>query len=194
MRTLKTLKIVAAIALTLGLATAQGVTLIYGNAGGGSTNPANAAQLMTSNSAVVASAVVTATCTTFTTSGAFAFGTYTSGQQANVDTSMQVAANCTAGSPYTMYISAGSNYNMSGFTGWRALSNGGTGYLAYAVYVNNPGNALWGDYAGSAGLGSGLSAVGTGSSQSYTVAARIPGGQAVPTGNYTDNVVATLAY
>lgn len=193
MRTLKTLKIVTAIALTLGLATAQGVTIIYGNTGVGSADPLNAAQLMTANSAVVASAVVTATCTAFTTTGAFAFGPYTSGQQANVDATMQVTANCTTGSPYTMYISAGSNYNQSSFTGWRALTNG-TGYLAYAVYVNNPGNALWGDYLGSAGLGSGLSAVGTGSPQSYTVAARIPGGQAVPTGNYTDNVVATLVY
>ncbi len=194
MRTLKTLKIVTAIALTLGLATAQGVTIIYGNATGGDPVLGNAAQLMTTNAAVVASAVVTAQCTAFTTTGAFAFGTYTSGQQANVDTTMQVTANCTTGSPYTMYISAGSNYNASTFTGWRALSNGGTGYLAYAVYVNNPGNALWGDYLGSAGLGSGLSAVGTGSPQSYTVAARIPGGQAAPTGNYTDNVVATLVY
>lgn len=182
MKNLNTLKIVTAIALTLGFGSAQAATITaLGN-------------LMSASSAVGVSAVVTATCNSFTANGQFAFGNYTSGQQANVDSTTTVTANCTTGSAYTMFISAGSNYNQSTWTGLRNLAVAGTtNYLAYFVYVNNPGNALWGDGV-NAPLGSGLAAVGNGANQTYTVAARIPGGQTAVVGNYTDNLVATLVY
>lgn len=171
MRNLKTLKVLTAIALTLGFANAQ-------------------AQTATATLAVGAN--VAASCSNFTSAGGLAFGAYANSNPTNVDANTTVTANCTNGSAYTIAMSAGSYYNSSSYAGWRALANAGS-RLAYGVWVNNPGGALWGDGL-NAPLGSVLSGTGNGANQTYTVAGRIPAGQAAIPGAYSDSVTATLTY
>jgi len=173
MKNVNTLKIVAAVALALGFGSAQAGTMTIG---GG----------------LAVGSTVTASCSAFTSTGGLAFGPYMNNQQANVDTTTTVSATCTTGTGYSIAIGAGTGYNMSTYGNWRSLTNGAS-HLGYAVYVNNVGNALWGD-GPNAPLGSPLSATGNGIVQPYTVAGRIPGGQAAITGTYADNVTATLTY
>jgi len=171
MKSFNTLKIVSAIALTLGFGNAQATTA-------------------TANLAVGAN--VAASCSNFTAAGGLPFGAYANNNPTNVDATTTVTATCTTGTAYTIGMSAGLHYNASSYVGWRALANGNS-YLGYGVYVNNPGNAPWGDGV-NAPLGSVLSATGNGAAQPYTVAGRIPAGQGAVPGGYGDTVVATLTY
>jgi len=171
MRTSNTLKLAVAAALALGYGYVQAV-------------PISATLPVTSS--------VTSTCS-FGTGNNLAFGPYVSGQAANVDSATgQVSANCSAGTPYSIAMGNGLNWNLSPFgLNNRALGNGTGGYLAYIMYVNNVGNAQWGDNVNNGAVYSG---VGTNVAQLVTVAGRINGGQTAPAGNYTDAVVATLTY
>ncbi len=183
MRTLKTLKIVAVIAMTLGLATAQAVTTVpLGPLG---------------SSAVTASAVAAASCTSFTNTGTLTFaGGYTSGQAANIDSSaVLLTANCTSGTVYTIQVTAGSNFGLGPWGGgYRALSNG-TNYLSYGVYYGPiASNVFWGDGVHGS-LGAVHGGVGSGSAQPYTLNARLYGGQTAVDGVYGDpGLTATITF
>lgn len=175
MKNLNTLKIVTAIALTLGFGSAQAATIV-------------ATGSMTVGSTVAAS------CSAFAQGAGFGFAAYTNLSPTNVDATTTVTATCTAGTPYTMAVSAGTHYNAAGGMGggWRNLQNGTTltSFLGYAVYQDAARTIFWGD-----GVNGSLGAVapGTGTA-TYTLYGRIPANQAAVIGSYTDTVVASLTY
>jgi spore coat protein U-like protein len=183
MRTLNTLKIVAVIAMALGLATAQAGSLSAGALGTG---------------AVTATAVAAANCTSFTNSNALAFGSYASGQVANVDsTQVTLTATCTPGTVYTIQVTAGSNFGLGPWGGgYRALkATNSANYLSYGVYYGSiASNAFWGD-----GVNGSLGAVhgGTGNNQAqlYYLNARLYGGQTAVADTYGDaSLTATISF
>jgi Spore Coat Protein U domain len=181
MRTLKTLKIVAAIAMTLGFATAQAAIT------------SGAAAALGTGSMVAASVVVPATCNGFITSGTLSFAPYVSGQVANVDaTPLTLTANCNVGTVYAIHVSAGSNYGLGPWGGgYRALkATGSANYLSYGVYYGAIAtNVFWGDGVNGS-LGATHGGTGNGLDQSYTLNARLYSGQAAVEASYGD---ATLA-
>ncbi|MDO8351658.1 MAG: spore coat U domain-containing protein, partial [Gallionella sp.] len=124
------------------------------------------------------------------------FAPYTNYSATHVDASTNVTATCTAGTPYTMAVSAGANYNAAGGMGggWRNLANGAS-YLGYGIYQDAAYTTFWGSgVAGQGSLGAVKSATGTGVAANHMVYGRIPSGQAAVLGGYTDAVVATLTY
>lgn len=183
MRTLNTLKIVAVIAMTLGLATAQAGSLSAGALGTG---------------AVTATAVAAASCTSFTNAGALSFGTYASGQVANVDSSpVTLTATCNTGTVYTIQVTAGSNFGLGSWGGgYRALKAATTNnYLSYGVYYGAiAGNVFWGDGVNGS-LGAVHGGVGNGAPQPYTLNARLYGGQTAVAEVYSDaGLTATVTF
>jgi spore coat protein U-like protein len=179
MKNITTLKIVTAIALTLGFASAQAVTM-------------NATGTAMSTS-LSATAAVTGSCSAFTSAGGFPFTAYASNSATPVDATTTVSATCTSGTPYTMAISAGSHLSSGTWGGYRALIGSAGGYLSYSVTVATPAGAFWGDGV-NGGLGAVLGATGTGAAQTFTVSGRIMAGQVATVGTYSDTVVASLTY
>ncbi len=113
------------------------------------------------------------------------FGNYT-GAVLNATTTIQVA--CTSGTSYTVGLNAGTAAGAT-VTKRSMTLNGGTTLLGYALYSNAGHSANWGNSSGSWVAGTGDNAI-----QNLTVYGQIPAGQSVPTGNYTDTIVATLTY
>lgn len=175
MKNLNTLKIVAAVALAMGLGSAQAVTV-----------PAVGTMAVTST--------VAASCSAFTQGSGFAFAPYTNNSATHVDANTTVSATCTLGTPYTMAVSAGANYSAAGGMGggWRNLKNGAS-YLGYGIYQNAAYTTFWGDGV-NGGLGTVKSGTGTGAADIHTVYGRIPSGQAAVVGAYADSVVASITY
>ncbi|MDO9010490.1 MAG: spore coat U domain-containing protein [Gallionella sp.] len=177
MKNVNTLKIVAAVALALGFGSAQAATIVAGGTMG-------------------VSSTVTASCSAFSQGAGFGFAGYTNNSATNVDATTSVTATCTAGTPYTMAVSAGTHYNAAGGMGggWRNLQNGTTltSFLGYGIYQDAGYTTFWGSGVGGQGsLGAVASGAGT---ASYTLYGRIPAGQAAVVGSYTDTVVASLTY
>ncbi len=178
MKNFNTLKIVTAIALALGFASAQAATTIVASGG-----------------TLAVGTTVSASCSAFTIAGGLAFGPYANNNPTPVDATNTVTATCTSGTPYTMAIDPGLNYGGAGggYAAFRALSNGTGGYLAYAVTMDTPAGAWWGNGVIPA-LGAVRSATGTGAPQTFTFAGRIPAFQPAPLGAYGDTLVASLTY
>lgn len=91
----------------------------------------------------------------------------------------------------TVALSPGGGGN---YAARRLLS--GTGQLAYQLYTDSARSTVWGD--GSAGTSvktdGYMLAVGVRVTRGYTVYGRIPAGQRVPAGTYTDAILVTLTY
>jgi spore coat protein U-like protein len=180
MRTLKTLKIVAAIAMTLGFATAQAAIT------------SGSAAALGTGGMVAASVVVPASCTSFSTSGTLAFAAYTSGQAANIDASpLTLTANCNVGTVYAIHVGAGGNLGLGPWGGYRALKAvNSANYLSYGVYYGaTANNVFWGDGV-NASLGATYGGTGNGAAQTYTLNARLYGGQTAVADNYGDAALA----
>jgi spore coat protein U-like protein len=62
--------------------------------------------------------------------------------------------------------------------------------LGYALYTDSGYSLIWDDIGG-ANVNSGT---GNGSAQNYTVYGKIPTGQYLAPGGYTDTVIATVSY
>ena len=141
----------------------------------------------TSNLAV--SATVPNNCTIST--AAISFGDYNSASANPLDQTGSVTITCTTGSAATIKLGQGSNAN-SGSTDsapQRRLTNGSNNFLSYQIYQDSGRSTVWGNTAGTA-----VPETGNGAAQSKTVYGRIPPGQNVPTGTYTDTVVAEVVF
>ncbi len=148
--------------------------------------PSAAAATATANLTVTAT--VTNNCTIST--APVAFGNYdpvVANASTSLDSTGTVTVACTKGATATVGLSLGSN--PSGST--RRLKDGGTNVLTYELYQDSGRSTVWGD-AGAALLSPG--AAPSKAPRSFTVYARVPSGQDVPAGNYTDTVVATVNF
>lgn len=143
--------------------------------------PARAGQ-STANMTVTAE--VAANC--LITANPLDFGSYDpvgAHASASLDGSSSLDVTCTDGTDAKIIFDMGT----SGGAG-RAMQNGAH-QLGYELYTDAARSTVWGaievearDYTG------------TGLQEALTVYGRIPAGQNVPAGSYTDNVIATIAF
>lgn len=117
------------------------------------------------------------------TGGTMAFGNYLSGQSSALDVTGQISyVNCNG--TLNFELDAG----QSGDINTRVMLSG-TNHLNYQLYRTAARNAVWGIGANSQGL-----TLLTPLSGNISVYGRIPGGQSVPAGSYTDLVNITMTF
>lgn len=115
--------------------------------------------------------------------GTMAFGQYLSGQTTNLDVGGQINyANCSGTLSFEL------DGGQSGDINNRAMRSGSNS-LNYQLYRNTARNAIWGTGSNAQGLQL-LQPL----SGKIDVYGRIPGGQTVPAGSYTDTVNITLTF
>jgi len=139
----------------------------------------------TSNLSV--SATVDNSCS-ITTSPA-SFGGYNPNYNAVAQGTIQ--ADCLTGSSATITLGQGANA-ASGSTDAspsRRLSNGSGSFLNYDLYQDSSATLIWGNTSGT-----GVVINDTGNGVTKEVNGKIPSGQNVPAGSYTDTVVATITF
>lgn len=137
--------------------------------------------LATTTASITAAAA--AICTV--TAGTLGFGTYNGTTAATAAAAISV--NCSNGAAYQVGLDDGLDPSATA----RRMAGPGGARLSYELYSNSARTLAWGD--GSA-LGARVSGTGSGSAQSLTVYGRIPAGQLVAAGSYTDSVVVTVEY
>ena len=161
-----------------------GVGLLAALAFGLPSTPAAAA---TATATMGVSATVQATCSITTTP--LAFPTYT-GAQDDSTGSLSVTVTCTDTTPYTIGLDAGLGTGATVTT--RTMTVGGVGAtLNYALFQDAGRSIPWGN---TPGTDTSASATGTGAAQLVTVYGRIPAGQLIAPGAYTDTITATVYY
>jgi spore coat protein U-like protein len=117
--------------------------------------------------------------------GTLGFGTY-NGSAAVLSTAT-VSVNCSNGGAYQVSLGAGGNANAA----TRRMAGPSSSFLAYELYRDSSRSLAWGD---GAAYGTRVSGTGSGSAQSLVVYGRIPAGQNVAAGSYSDSVVVTVEY
>ena len=145
-----------------------------------------AAQGPVTNLAVYASVVANCTITA-TTIGFGSYDPVTAHATANLDAQGSLTVACTKGVNPSVGLDNGTNG--TGESVRRLAGNGS--YLTYELYKEEARTNAWRN------LGSGLLSLGTAPSKSprtFPVFARLPGGQDVPPGTYTDTIVATVNF
>jgi len=134
------------------------------------------------------SANVSKNCSITTTP--VAFGVYdpvVANATVPLDGTGSVVVTCTKGAGTRIDLNDGGN--SSG--GTRRMAAGGGNFLTYQLYQDTGRTTAWGS-----GTGAGRTIAGAPSKapQSFTVFGRVPAGQDVSAGSYTDTVVATINF
>ncbi|SEI88474.1 Csu type fimbrial protein [Frateuria terrea] len=147
----------------------------------------------TATSDLPVSASVTATCT-IDASGGLAFGAYDPVvTNASTDLTGQgtIDTTCTNGASVTVTLGQGANADTgsSDAAPVRRMLSGASDYLSYQLYSDSGRSTVWGNTAGT-----GAPVTGTGTVVSTTVYGLITAGQNVPSGSYSDTVVATVTF
>ena len=149
----------------------------------------------TATSNLQVSATVSASCALTTT--ALDFGNYdptgaNSSSGNHLEITGSLTTNCSSGTVATITLGHGSNgHPLSSDTSpLRMLKNAaGNQTLSYYLYSSLSPQTTWGNSAST-----GVAVTGTGSAATTTIYGRIPKGQSVQAGSYTDTVVATVTY
>lgn len=153
---------------------------------------ASVIQAATDTADLPVTASVTANCTIST--AAVAFGAYdpvSVNAAANLDATGTVNVTCTSGASTTVTLGQGDNPDAASTTAvpLRQMSDGGPNLLPYHLYSENTRTTVWGDTGPT-----GLAHTGAGTQVGLVVYGRIPAGQNVPAGSYSDTVVATITF
>lgn len=106
-----------------------------------------------------------------------------------LDASSTMTVLCTATTPYSVALSAGTNAGGSSNFGARAIKNGSY-TLGYQLYTDALRSTVWGDGTAS----SVVPGVGAGSNQTLTIYGRLPSLTGAAPGTYTDTVTVTITY
>jgi spore coat protein U-like protein len=127
--------------------------------------------------------VVTNACTISATD--MVFPPVTGSITADIDGASTVTVNCNDGATYSVALDNGAN---DGGSGQRRLTDGSQ-TVDYGLFSNAARDQAW-------GTGGGLEVGGTGndSDQDIPVYGRVPAGQSVGQGTYTDTVTATVSF
>lgn len=144
----------------------------------------------TATSNMNVSATVSSTCSI--TAGSLVFGSYDPVTAAEVDGQATVAVSCTKGATATITLGQGS-HSGGGSTDAapiRRMKDGGTNFLSYSLFSNGARSTVWGN---TAGTGVGYTAPSSAQTQ-LTVYGRIGASQDIPSGSYSDVVVATITF
>lgn len=143
----------------------------------------------TQTASLSVTATVASNCSISTTP--VAFGSYdpiVTNASSPLNSTGTVTVTCTTGSAPSITLGQGSN-PAGGSTGAipiRRMISGGN-YLTYYLYSNSGYSTVWSTTAPTL-------AAGNGAAQQYTVYGQIPSGQNVPSGSYSDTVVATVTF
>ena len=160
------------------------VALIFGGLVLGAAAPALA---QTANANLAVTATVARNCSITTTP--VAFGTYdpaVANATTNLDGAGTVVVACTKGAGTRISLNRGAN--ASGLT---RRMRGATAFLTYELYKNAGRTTVW-RTGGFGGLT--ISAAPSRAARTFTVYGRVPAGQDVVAGPYTDTVVATINF
>ena len=111
------------------------------------------------------------------------FGTYDTLYGQSLDGAGSLTVTCDVGDSFTMALSSGHGTLLA-----RQMQNG-TNVLYYNLYTNTLRSILWGDGSNGTTLVNG-----SGTSGTYTIYGRIPGGQRLPAGTYNDSITVTLTF
>lgn len=137
---------------------------------------------------IAVSATVRRNCTITTTP--LAFGTYDP-VVANVTTPLDAAATvtiaCTMGTPATIGLDTGSN----ALATQRRLTNSSSAYMNYQIFLDSGHSNVWGNET-TTQLDAGTAP--SKEPRAFPVYGRIPAGQDVPVGPFSDSVVATVNF
>jgi spore coat protein U-like protein len=130
--------------------------------------------------------VVNNSCTITATGGTLNFGTVTGTIATDVDSFTTLSVNCNSGATYSVGLNDGTH---STTPGERRLQSGAN-YLDYELYSDSGRSSVW----TAANTTGDVDGTGNNAAQSLTVYGRVPGGQSVPAGTYTDTVTATIEF
>ncbi len=111
------------------------------------------------------------------------FGTYNTLSASSLDGAGSVGVTCDVTSSFQVALSKG-----QGSFAARQLQSGAN-LLYYNLYTDALRSLIWGDGTVGTTLVSG-----SGTAATYTVYGRIPGGQNLPAGSYTDSITVTLDF
>ena len=119
------------------------------------------------------------------------FSSYDPTSNTDLDATAIITSTCTSGGATVMTMGQGAHAltGSSVTTPLRAMDDGNDNALGYFLYSDSAGGTVWGD---SAATGKAITA--DGSAQPITVHGRIPFGQTVPAGDFSDSVLVTLTY
>lgn len=137
---------------------------------------------------IAVSATVRRNCTIAT--APVAFGSYdpvVANATTPLDASATVTIACTMGTPANIGLDDGSNASAT----QRRLTNGSNAFMDYQIYLDSGYATVWGSDVGNR-LDAGTSPSKT--PREFPVYARVPAGQDIPIGPYTDSVVATVNF
>ncbi len=146
-------------------------------------SPLTQAAAATATTTFSVTAEVRTTCTITTTN--LAFGPY-SGVQ--VDGTSTLSATCSTNTPYNIGLNAGGATGATVTT--RAMKGPATDVLHYSLFRDSARSLNWGSTIGTDTVAS----TGTGAVQPFTVFGRIPAGQFVQSGAYSDTITVTLTF
>lgn len=114
------------------------------------------------------------------------FGTHPGPIAAVYDNTTTLSMQCRSGTPWTLSLDNGQQADGSG----RRMRIAGTeAYVRYGLYHDANRSLPWGQSTGDT-----LSGSGTGAVDARTVYGRVPAGQNVPAGEYSDKITATITY
>lgn len=115
------------------------------------------------------------------------FGTYNPFSGTALDGSTTLIVACTLTTAYTVGLDAGTGTGAT--VAVRKMLNGANA-LNYSLYQNNPRTVVWGNTVGT----NTVAGTGSGGNQTLTAYGRIPAGQTLPAGTYTDTVTVQVLY
>lgn len=115
------------------------------------------------------------------------FGNYDPLKVTSTDASSVVTVTCTPGSGYIIGLDTGTGQGAT--VEMRRMSNGNS-LLDYSLYRDTARNLVWGNSPGS----DTVAGIGTGTPIDYPAYGRIPQGQAVQRGVYTDTVTVWVTF
>ena len=116
------------------------------------------------------------------------FGAYDSVAATALDGTSTITVTCTAQTPYTIGLDAGTG--TSAVTTRTMTGDGAGTQLDYELYTETSRTTVWGDIGGTIVAQSAL----TGGPLDYTVYGQIPASQYVPAANYADTINVTVDY
>ena len=128
-------------------------------------------------------ATVAAGCSISATS--LAFGTYSG---ALIGSTSTISVGCTNSTTYNVGLNAGTASGATVTT--RKMTGPSSALLSYGLFRNSGYTNNWGNTVGT----DTVSGTGTGSVQNLTVYGRLPAGQYITPGSYTDTITATITY
>lgn len=115
------------------------------------------------------------------------FGTVNVLSGADVDASSDISVTCTQDAAYEVGLNGGDELDVAN----RAMGDGATGSLNYALYSDTGRTTNWGETTAVDVVGG----TGNGAAQTLTIYGRVPQGQStVVAGTYTDTITATVTY